>query len=253
MYTFSEKRPRAVASAREISYDRGKGGDGVIEILEQTPQLVLCVKPVGVRAQGEVEADLPALLKRQLGCEIYPVHRLDQAVGGVMVVAKTAPAAAKLSQAIAGGTLQKEYLAVLGARPKDDSGELFDLLFHDRFKNKTYVVSKERKGVKKASLSYRVVAEADGLCLVHVRLHTGRTHQIRVQFASRGMPLVGDGKYGSRKNAAAPARGRGTATKRKSLPDRRLFQINKMLHKREVQKYGQVYFHTDRDPRRGGH
>ena len=177
----------------------------MIEILEQTPQLVLCVKPVGVRAQGEGEADLPALLKRQLGCEIYPVHRLDQAVGGVMVFAKTAPAAAKLSQAMAEGTLQKEYLAMLGARPKDDSGELFDLLFHDRFKNKTYVVSKERKGVKKASLSYRVVAEADGLCLVHVRLHTGRTHQIRVQFASRGMPLVGDGKYGSRKNAAAPA------------------------------------------------
>lgn len=205
MYTFSKKRPRAVASAREISYDRGKGGDGVIEILEQTPGLVVCIKPVGVRAQGEAEADLPALLKRQLGCEIYPVHRLDQAVGGVMVFAKTAPAAAKLSQAIAGGTLQKEYLAVLGARPKDDSGELFDLLFHDRFKNKTYVVSKERKGVKKASLSYRVVAEADGLCLVHVRLHTGRTHQIRVQFASRGMPLVGDGKYGSRKNAASPA------------------------------------------------
>ena len=204
MYTFSEKRPRAVASAREISYDRGKGGDGVIEILEQTPGLVVCIKPVGVHAQGEAEADLPALLKRQLGCEIYPVHRLDQAVGGVMVFAKTAPAAAKLSQAIAGGTLQKEYLAVLGARPKDDSGELFDLLFHDRFKN-TYVVSKERKGVKKASLSYRVVAEADGLCLVHVRLHTGRTHQIRVQFASRGCPLVGDGKYGSRVNAASPA------------------------------------------------
>ena len=200
MYTFSEKRPRAVASAPEISYDRGKGGDGVIEILEQTPGLVVCIKPVGVHAQGEAEADLPALLKRQLGCEIYPVHRLDQAVGGVMVFAKTAPAAAKLSQA-----MQKEYLAVLGARPKDDSGELFDLLFHDRFKNKTYVVSKERKGVKKASLSYRVVAEADGLCLVHVRLHTGRTHQIRVQFASRGMPLVGDGKYGSRKNAASPA------------------------------------------------
>ena len=205
MYTFSEKRPRAVASAREISYDRGKGGDGVIEILEQTPQLVLCVKPVGVRAQGEAEADLPALLKQQLGCEIYPVHRLDQAVGGVMVFAKTAPSAAKLSQAIAGGTLQKEYLAVLGARPKDDSGELFDLLFHDRFKNKTYVVSRQRKGVKEAKLAYRVLDVQNGLCLVRIRLYTGRTHQIRVQFASRGMPLVGDGKYGSRKNAASPA------------------------------------------------
>ena len=177
----------------------------MIEILEQTPGLVVCIKPVGVRAQGEGEADLPALLKRQLGCEIYPVHRLDQAVGGVMVFAKTAPAAAKLSQAIAGGTLQKEYLAVLGARPKDDSGELFDLLFHDRTKNKTYVVSRQRKGVKEAKLAYRVLDVQNGLCLVRIRLYTGRTHQIRVQFASRGMPLVGDGKYGSRKNAASPA------------------------------------------------
>ena len=177
----------------------------MIEILEQTPQLVLCVKPVGVRAQGEAEADLPALLKRQLGCEIYPVHRLDQAVGGVMVFAKTAPAAAKLSQAIAGGTLQKEYLAVLERSPEQTEGELSDFLFHDRTKNKTYVVSRQRKGVKEAKLAYRVLDVQNGLCLVRIRLYTGRTHQIRVQFASRGMPLVGDGKYGSRKNAAAPA------------------------------------------------
>lgn len=177
----------------------------MIEILEQTPQLVLCVKPVGVRAQGEAEADLPALLKQQLGCEIYPVHRLDQAVGGVMVFAKTAPAAAKLSQAIAGGTLQKEYLAVLERSPEQTEGELSDLLFHDRTKNKTYVVSRQRKGVKEAKLAYRVLDVQNGLCLVRIRLYTGRTHQIRVQFASRGMPLVGDGKYGSRKNAAAPA------------------------------------------------
>ena len=177
----------------------------MIEILEQTPQLVLCVKPVGVRAQGEAEADLPALLKRQLGCEIYPVHRLDQAVGGVMVFAKTAPAAAKLSQAIAGGELQKEYLAVQERSPEQTEGELSDLLFHDRTKNKTYVVSRQRKGDKEAKLAYRVLDVQNGLCLVRIRLYTGRTHQIRVQFASRGMPLVGDGKYGSRKNAAAPA------------------------------------------------
>ena len=177
----------------------------MIEILEQTPQLVLCVKPVGVRAQGEAEADLPALLKRQLGCEIYPVHRLDQAVGGVMVFAKTAPAAAKLSQAIAGGELQKEYLAVLERSPEQTEGELSDLLFHDRTKNKTSVVSRQRKGVKEAKLAYRVLDVQNGLCLVRIRLYTGRTHQIRVQFASRGMPLVGDGKYGSRKNAASPA------------------------------------------------
>ena len=89
MYTFSEKRPRAVASAREISYDRGKGGDGVIEILEQTPGLVVCIKPVGVRAQGEAPDALPALLAKQLGAGVYPVHRLDQAVGGLMVFART--------------------------------------------------------------------------------------------------------------------------------------------------------------------
>ena len=177
----------------------------MIEIVRQTPQLVVCVKPVGVRAQGEAEADLPVLLRRQLGCEIYPVHRLDQAVGGVMVFAKTAPAAAKLSQAIAGGVLQKEYLAVLERAPEQAEGTLSDLLFHDRTKNKTYIATRQRKGVKEARLSYRVLEVQNGLCLVRIRLYTGRTHQIRVQFASRGMPLVGDGKYGSRKNAAAPA------------------------------------------------
>ena len=177
----------------------------MIEIVRQTPQLVVCVKPVGVRAQGEAEADLPVLLRRQLGCEIYPVHRLDQAVGGVMVFAKTAPAAARLSQAIAGGTLQKEYLAVLERAPEQAEGTLSDLLFHDRTKNKTYIATRQRKGVKEARLSYRVLEVQNGLCLVRIRLYTGRTHQIRVQFASRGMPLVGDGKYGSRKNAAAPA------------------------------------------------
>jgi len=177
----------------------------VIEILEQTPGLVVCIKPVGVHAQGEAPDALPALLAKQLGAGVYPVHRLDQAVGGVMVFAKTAPAAAKLSQAIAGGTLQKEYLAVLERSPERAEGELSDLLFHDRTKNKTYVVSRQRKGVKEAKLAYRVLDVQNGLCLVRIRLYTGRTHQIRVQFASRGMPLVGDGKYGSRKNAASPA------------------------------------------------
>ena len=183
-----------------IEYSR-KGGGWMLEIIRETAELALCVKPVGVRAQGEGETDLPALLSRQLGCSIYPVHRLDQAVGGVIVFAKTEKMAAKLSKAIQEGKLQKEYLAVLTKRPEADSGELHDLLFHDRFKNKTFVVSKERKGVKKASLSYRVLAESSGRCLVHVRLYTGRTHQ----FASRGCPLVGDGKYGSRVNAASPA------------------------------------------------
>ena len=106
----------------------------MLEIIWETAELALCVKPVGVRAQGEGETDLPALLSRQLGCSIYPVHRLDQAVGGVMVFAKTEKMAAKLSKAIQEGKLQKEYLAVLTKRPEEDSGELHDLLFHDRFK-----------------------------------------------------------------------------------------------------------------------
>ena len=177
----------------------------MIEILENGLDTVLCVKPVGVSAQGDGADCLPKILASQLGCEVFPVHRLDQAVGGVMVFAKTPSAAARLSKAVQEGTMQKEYLAVLEKRPEADSGTLEDLLYHDRFKNKTYVVNRERKGVKKAKLSYRVLAEIDGRCLVHVRLYTGRTHQIRVQFASRGCPLVGDGKYGGRVKANVPA------------------------------------------------
>ena len=177
----------------------------MIEILENGLDTVLCVKPVGVSAQGDGADCLPKLLASQLGCEVFPVHRLDQAVGGVMVFAKTPSTAARLSKAVQEGTMQKEYLAVLEKRPEADSGTLEDLLYHDRFKNKTYVVNRERKGVKRAKLSYRILAEIDGRCLVHVRLYTGRTHQIRVQFASRGCPLVGDGKYGGRVKANAPA------------------------------------------------
>ena len=177
----------------------------MITLIKETAELAVCVKSAGIRAQGEGENDLPTLVSQQLGCAVYPVHRLDQAVGGAMVFAKTARAAARLSQAMAEGKLQKEYLAIVSKRPEKEAGVLEDLLFHDRFKNKTYVVDRARKGVKKAALCYRVLAEENGQCLVHICLFTGRTHQIRVQFASRGWPLVGDGKYGSRVNASSPA------------------------------------------------
>lgn len=178
----------------------------MIEILEQTPGLVVCIKPVGVRAQGEAEADLPALLKRQLGCEIYPVHRLDQAVGGVMVFAKTgAPWRRSFQRRFRRENSKRNIWLCSRSGRRRIPGNFTICCSTTRFKNKTFVVSKERKGVKKASLSYRVLAESNGRCLVHVRLYTGRTHQIRVQFASRGCPLVGDGKYGSRVNAASPA------------------------------------------------
>ena len=136
------------------------------------------------------------LLSAQLGGEIYPIHRLDRQVGGVMVYAKTQKAAAELSRAIQQGTMKKEYLAVVHGCPEADAGEMQDLLLHDARKNKSYVVSRMRAGVKKARLSYRVLTREEERTLVQVRLFTGRTHQIRVQFASRQLPLMGDGRYG---------------------------------------------------------
>ena len=177
----------------------------MIEILQETKTSVVCVKPVGIAAQGMDAQALPQLLAAQLGCEVYPVHRLDQAVGGGMVYAKTAKEAARLTQSMGEGGMQKTYLAVLTGCPEETSGTLEDLLFHDRVKNKTYVVRRPRGGVKLARLHYEILAEQDGLSLACIRLETGRTHQIRVQFASRGLPLLGDGKYGSRDNRCACA------------------------------------------------
>ena len=152
----------------------------MIEILKETARYLVCVKPVGTAAQGTQAEAMPQLLSEQLGCDIFPVHRLTQAMGQ--------------------GQMQKTYLAVLTGCPAERAGTLEDLLFHDRAKNKTYVVRRQRGGVKQARLHYEILAEQDGLSLARIRLETGRTHQIRVQFASRGLPLLGDGKYGSRDN-----------------------------------------------------
>ena len=181
-----------------------------MEILYEDASLLLAVKPVGVPSQGDGPDAMPALLCRQLGlAAVYPAHRLDQAVGGAMLFAKTPQAAAGLSALTASGGVQKEYLAVLTGEPEAREGTMEDLLFHDSARNKTYVVRRRRAGVRAASLSYEVLACApDGagrLWLVRVRLGTGRTHQIRAQFASRGLPLLGDGKYGGRDNRCPPA------------------------------------------------
>lgn len=170
------------------------------ELLYQTDQAIVCVKPVGAAAQGDEPSALPRRLSAQLGCEVFPVHRLDQAVGGVMVYAKTREEAARLTAELGRGTFEKTYLAVVRGELPQASGTLEDLLFHDRRKNKTYVVGRKRAGVKQARLSYVLLDAREGFSLVRVQLETGRTHQIRVQFASRGYPLLGDGKYGSRDN-----------------------------------------------------
>ena len=169
-----------------------------MELLYHDRELAVCIKPVGLDAQTQV----PDELKKTLGGEIYPVHRLDKNVGGVMVYARTRQAAAALSKAVQDGAMVKEYVAMVHGTPPE-SGDWEDLLWKNAKKNKVYVVKRERGGVKKARLEF--VRLSSGECsLVRIRLHTGRSHQIRVQFASRGYPLVGDHKYGSRDEKTEP-------------------------------------------------
>lgn len=134
--------------------------------------------------------------------ESFPIHRLDRGVGGVMVFAKNQKSAAVLSRAVADRTLDKEYLAVIIGSPEEDVGVYKDLLFKDSSKNRSYVVQRKRAGVREATLEYKVIDRAEyeneNLTLVLIKLHTGRTHQIRVQFSSRKTPLFGDKKYGGR-------------------------------------------------------
>lgn len=169
-----------------------------MEILYSDKDIAVCIKPVGL----DSEAEVPAALNEQLGGEIFPIHRLDKNVGGVMVYARTKQAAAALSKAVQEGTMVKEYVAMVHGTPTE-SGDWSDLLFKDSSKNKVFVVKKERKGVKKARLEFTTL-HAGEESLVRIRLHTGRSHQIRVQFSSRGFPLVGDHKYGSRDDKKDP-------------------------------------------------
>ncbi len=169
-----------------------------MEILFQNNDLVVCIKPVGMDSEHQV----PVTLKETLGGEIFTVHRLDRNVGGLMVYARTKAAAAALSRAVQEGSMVKEYVAMVHGVPPEE-GDWEDLLWKDSAKNKVFVVKRQRGGVKKARLEFRRLREGE-TSLVRVRLHTGRSHQIRVQFSSRGFPLVGDHKYGSRAERTDP-------------------------------------------------
>ncbi|MBQ2991060.1 MAG: RluA family pseudouridine synthase, partial [Clostridia bacterium] len=169
-----------------------------MEIIYSDRDIAVVVKPVGM----DSEHALPQAIRQAIGGEVFAVHRLDLNVGGVMVYARSRAAAAALSRAIQEGTMVKEYVAMVHGAPPEE-GDWEDLLFKDARKNKVFVVSRMRAGVKKARLEYRRLTEGE-ISLVRIRLHTGRSHQIRVQFASRKHPLVGDHKYGSRDEAAAP-------------------------------------------------
>ena len=163
-----------------------------MEIIYKDEGIVVCRKEPGM----DSERDVPEALKAALGGEIYPIHRLDKAVAGLMVYARTKGAAAALNRVVTEGTMEKEYLALVhGCPPAEGTWE--DLLWKDSRKNKVFVVKRQRAGVRAAKLSYKVLAAGEE-SLVQVHLYTGRSHQIRVQFASRGYPLVGDHKYGSR-------------------------------------------------------
>jgi len=171
-------------------------------IYYQDKQIIVCEKPAGILSQpGEASLpgeDMISLLTGECGGEIHPVHRLDRGVGGIMVYARSAQAAAALDRAIAGREFTKEYLCVCHGRPDQPSGEMRDLLFHDQVRGKTFPADRIRRGVKEALLDYRLLDSAGEFSLVRVRLHTGRTHQIRAQFSFRHLPLAGDGKYGAK-------------------------------------------------------
>lgn len=170
-------------------------------ILIEDEYLAVCLKPAGVLSQSGDGNDMISLLNAHFAengekAEAFPVHRLDRETAGLMVYAKNAKSAAALSKQAEQNKIKKRYYAVVKGSPAEKSAVLKDLLFRDKQKNKTYVVNRMRKGVREASLEYEVMSENGGLSLVDILLHTGRTHQIRVQFSSRKMPLYGDGRYG---------------------------------------------------------
>lgn len=170
----------------------------MIDILFEDSDILVLIKPAGTLSEmSPAENSLPRMAGEERGAELFAVHRLDREVSGVMVYAKTPTAAAELSRQVADRSFKKEYLTLVEGVPKEPSATLSDLLFKDSRKNKSFVVNRKRAGVKEAKLSYETVGEADGKSLVKIELHTGRTHQIRVQFSSRKMPVLGDGKYGS--------------------------------------------------------
>lgn len=174
-----------------------------LTILYEDACLVACLKPAGVLSESP---GMPELAAQQTGAPVFAVHRLDRDAGGVMLFARDAKTAGLLCAMIRDGVPVKEYLAVVHGVPPE-AGEWSDLLYHDPQRSKTFVVRRMRRGVREASLSFTRLAcaqtEAGTFSLVRIRLHTGRTHQIRAQFASRQFPLAGDARYGGGKGGLA--------------------------------------------------
>ena len=169
-----------------------------MDIIYQDKDVIVCVKPSGVLSTDE-PGGLPELVREALGdpnANVRTVHRLDRTVSGLMVLARRSKAASELSRQIREGEFEKEYMAVIHGKPENDRGQLRDLLLRNKQERKTYVVTEQGKDVQEAILEYWVLRHTEDLTRVRIRLITGRTHQIRAQFSGRGMPLVGDRKYG---------------------------------------------------------
>lgn len=168
-----------------------------MELIYKDNDIVVCVKPQRVLSTDE-PGGVPDLVREALGdpkADVRTVHRLDRVVGGLMVLARNPQAASELSRQIREDIFEKEYTAVVHGRPDEDTGIFYDLLFRDKARKMTMVAQEPGKGVLGASLGYRVLGSCNGMSKVRIKLETGRTHQIRVQFASRGLPLVGERKY----------------------------------------------------------
>lgn len=181
-----------------------------IPIIYEDNHLLVVEKPVNIPVQEDrsQDKDLLSLLKQDIKIRYQKpgnvylglVHRLDRPVGGVMVFAKTSKAASRLSDMVRRRVFEKNYLAIVRGRPAKAEGRLTDYLVKNRQKNIVYVTQSDHKEAKKAVLDYRVIGTKNDLSLVQIQLHTGRSHQIRVQFANIGCPLYGDQKYGQHVN-----------------------------------------------------
>lgn len=168
-----------------------------MKILYEDKDIVVCIKPARVLSTDE-PGGLPDCLREHFGLpkgDFRTVHRLDRVVSGVMVLARNAAAASELSRQVRDGEFKKQYLAVIHGIPENKQGRMVDLLGRDKARKMTYIAEKSAKGIQEAILDYEVMQSVNDCSLVKIQLQTGRTHQIRVQFSGRGMPLAGERKY----------------------------------------------------------